>query len=83
MRSLIEELADRRHAAALGRVYLKLRTAEHEYGKCRASRSPGEARAGHRPALEPGPGRRCLPQLRAGGGGGVPEAGVGAAGVLG
>ena len=65
-----------------GRVYLKLRTAEHECGKCRAGRSPGEAGAGDRPALEPGPRRLCLPELRSGGGGGVPEAGVSAAGIL-
>jgi hypothetical protein len=66
-----------------GRVYLKLRTAEHEYGKCRAGRSPGEAGAGHRPTLEPGPRRLCLPELRSGGGWGVSETSVGAAGVLG
>ena len=66
-----------------GRVYLKLRSAEDGCGKCRAGRPQGEAGAGYRPALEPGPRRLCLPELPSGGGGGVSEAGVGAAGVLG
>jgi len=51
-----------------GRVYLKLRSAEHGCGKCRAGRPQGEAGAGYRPALEAGPRRLCLPELRAGGG---------------